>query len=295
MKCEICNSRDAETAINLEKDGTDSELYVCAECARKEKVRRQKKSQFTRRSAELPGVSISVTRVDGNGGSPPLIEALMNAVSGIVDNLESAVKSKTSAGKSSGKPRVFPCARVDSRYRMGGALHLEGLHLIGEMPAVMRAMRALKMNLAAKEADGIADAGHVYAMEYEGSSEVAKRVVADILEQECNARVRLRDEMPRVFSDAVCRALALLKNCRLLAPGELFDLLSPLRLAALEGFLDGIDMDGIESLIASINLSPRGDNVSVEERDAADAAMADDISKRFEDVVLSEAAEEKFL
>ena len=64
MKCELCHQKDAETAIQVGKDGVEEELYVCQECARKERVRRQKKSQRTRKMTGLPpGMSISVTGV----------------------------------------------------------------------------------------------------------------------------------------------------------------------------------------------------------------------------------------
>ena len=58
MKCELCHQKDAETAIQLEKDGEEQELYVCRECANRERVRRQKKSQRTRKGADglPPGV-----------------------------------------------------------------------------------------------------------------------------------------------------------------------------------------------------------------------------------------------
>jgi len=130
---------------------------------------------------------------------------------------------------------------------------------------------------------------------YEGSSERAKRVVEDLLAQEQNARTRLYAEMPRVFGDSLCRALAIMKNCRMLSPGELFDLLSPLRLAACEDMLDGITLDEIRSLAAGIDLESKEDNMEPEERDQADAMRADEMNARFEDVVLNERAEGKFL
>ena len=68
MKCELCHQKDAETAIQVEKDGVADELYVCRECANKERVRRQKKSQRTRKMTGLPpGVSMSVTQIGGEG------------------------------------------------------------------------------------------------------------------------------------------------------------------------------------------------------------------------------------
>ena len=62
MKCELCHQKDAETAIQVEKEGAAEELYVCHACAKKERLRRQKKSQRTRKAGDLPpGVSISVS------------------------------------------------------------------------------------------------------------------------------------------------------------------------------------------------------------------------------------------
>ena len=116
----------------------------------------------------------------------------------------------------------------------------------------------------------------------------AKRVAEDLLAQERNARVRLFEEMPRVFGDSLCRALAILKNCRLLSPGELFDILSPLRLAAYEKMLDGVTLDEIKALAGEIDLSSKEDDMEQEERDRIDAARADEMNARFEDVLIKE-------
>lgn len=294
MKCELCHQKDAETAIQIEKDGVEEELYVCQECAKKERVRRQKKSQRTRKMTGLPpGMSISVTGVAPDGETPPpIIEAIMSAVNGMVADM-----GKGSVERPRKEPDFhdFPSGRVTSAYRIGDGLHLEGLHLIGELEAVHRATRALGMMLVGTEADGVRDTGHVYHLKYTGSTEQAKRVMEDLLAQERNARVRLFEEMPRVFGDSLCRALAILKNCRLLSPGELFDLLSPLRLAALENMLEGITLKEIGEMLLSIDLSSKEEKESVQERDRIDAERADRMNRRFEDVVLNERAEEKFL
>jgi protein-arginine kinase len=113
--------------------------------------------------------------------------------------------------------------------------------------------------------------------------------------QECNARIRLFEDMPRVFGDSLCRALAILKNCRLLSPGELYDLISPLRLAAIEGMLDGVTSAELEAMAESLDLTNYEDRLSQEERDRVDAGRADEMNRRFIDVVLNEKAEEKFL
>ena len=306
MKCELCHNANAETAITRGEGDAAEELYVCNACAKAERQRRQKKSQRTRKVTGLPpGLSMSITQisrspdgevseeqVDGEN-APPFLGAIMNAFQDMVSDIEKAQKS----AKEKKEPDYhdFPASRVDGTYRIGNRLHLEGLHLIGELDAVKRGLHALKMDLVGVSADGIHETGHVYVLRYSGSSEQAKRVVEDLLREERNARVRLFEELPRVFGDALCRALAVMKNCRLLSPGEYFDLLSPLRLAAKEGMLDGIDSAEIERRLVEIDLTRSEDKMEQAERDRVDAERADEMNERFEDVVLNERAEEKFL
>jgi hypothetical protein len=292
MKCEICNCNDAETAIVLDDESGERELYVCKACAGAERKKRQKKSQTTRKIEGLaPGMSITVSGAITD--PPPFIGAILEAMGGMVDNLEKASKIKQE--ESEIKYERLPVSRVKKEYRIAGALHLEGLHLIGELEAVQRSAKALGMRLVGIDADGVKSTGHAFNLEYSGALERAKRFVGDLLEQERNARVRLYEEMPRVFGDSLCRALAILKNARLLSSGELFDLLSPLRLAALEGMLEGIDLATIENMISQINLSEIEGMISPVERDKIDAARADEINSVFEDVILNETAEGKFL
>ena len=306
MKCELCHNADAETAITRGEGDEAEELYVCNACAKAEHLRRQKKSQRTRKVTGLPpGVSMSITEIrrtsdetdenaDENGENPPpFIGAIMNAFQDMVSDLEKA--SQKSKDKKGPEFHDFPASRVDAAFRIGGRLHLEALHLIGELDAVKRAISALKMELVGVSADGVNETGHVYTLRYAGSSEQVKRVVEDLLREERNARVRLFEELPRVFGDSLCRALAIMKNCRLLSPGEYFDLLSPLRLAAKEKMLDGITSAEIERMLLEVDLTSSEDKLEQAERDKMDADRADEMNKRFEDVVLNERAEEKFL
>jgi|SRR5574344_1225947 hypothetical protein len=75
MKCEMCHQKDAETAILLAQDGEEQELYICRECANRERVRRQQKSQRTRKTAiQRPGrlglriLGVVSGRTAGRGG-----------------------------------------------------------------------------------------------------------------------------------------------------------------------------------------------------------------------------------
>ena len=308
MKCELCHKADAATAITRGEGDAAEELYVCADCAKAERQRRQKKSQRTRKVTGLPpGMSMSITRIgpvdenesgEGDGENPPpFIGAIMNAFQDMVSDIEKAEQAAKKEADEEKSPAYhdFPLSRVDAAYRIGNRLHLEGLHLIGELDAVKRGLRALQMELVGVSADGLNEAGHVYALSYSGTSEQAKRVVEDILREERNARVRLFEELPRVFGDSLCRALAILKNCRLLSPGEFFDLLSPLRLAAKEKMLDGLTYDEVERMLLETDLTSAEDKLEQNERDRMDAERADEMNARFEDVMLNERAEDKFL
>lgn len=308
MKCELCHKADAQTAITREKDGEEEELYVCNVCAKAERQRRQRMCQRTRKF-KGPGMEMSVTEirpVDENGESdlgegegiepPPFLGAIMNAFSDMVTELEKV--GKTAKGRAETKRDElveFPLSRAPAEYRIGSMLQLEGLFLIGELEAVKRGLRALGMEIRGIDADGVHDAGHCFKLYHPGDTERAKRVVSDLLREEKNARVRLFEEMKRVFGDSLCRALAILKNCRLLSPGEFFDILSPLRLASKEEMLDGITLKEIERYLAGIDLSSREDGLEPAERDRVDGERADEMNERFMNVMLNERAEEKFL
>ena len=306
MKCELCHKVDAKVAITRGDGDAAEELYVCEACAKAERQRRQRQSQRTRKVTGLPpGMSMSITRISGSDGDeadgeappPQLLGAIMSAFSDIVSDIEKVSGGEPDSARAEKKPEYhdLPVARVEAGFRIGGRLHLEGLHLIGELDAVKRAMRALGMELVGVEADGVRDAGHVYAFRYTGASERARRVAEDLLREERNARQRLFGEMPRVFGDSLCRALAIMKNCRLLSPGECFDLLSPLRLAAKERLLDGVTDGEIERMLLEADLSSAEDKLEQEERDRVDAERADAMNLRFRDVMLNERAEESFL
>lgn len=327
MKCEICHQREAETAISTDGDDT-SELYVCKECARAERVRRQKKRERTRKDRGIPpGLSISVAGFGPADEPPPFIEALMNAVTNAFspdasrkgdesrqtpgrknqekENGEAQAKEdgrgkgRSSRGSKAdaGDPGIeTPLDNVDANYILRGALQLEGMHLTGELSQAVDAVDKLGMKLEGVEAEGISGVAHAYRLMHSGDERKARRVLREIVYRERSAREALRDEMRRTYQDALCRSLAILKNCRFLSPGEYADLLSPLRMGAADGLLDGIDFDEINNMIESLELdSGAGSSGEFQENfDEIDAATADRANARFEDVVLSDAAEDLF-
>ena len=313
MKCELCKQNDAETAVSTVKDGVEDELYVCRECAEKERARRQKKSLRTRRDSSRPqsGVSMTVTRIGGGEKPPPIIEAIMNAVEGVVSEINGDAAAK--AGKKGGKDKeggkdakgeeeplvALPCKGVKSAYRIRGGLHLEGLFLIGELEAAKRAFRAVGMSLEGITAQGLKEPGHIYTiMARKDAGEAAARMLDDVLEQEANARARLaEDDMVRVMGDAICRALATLRSCRLLSHAELLDILSPIRLAVMNRYLDGLTLKEVDSMMTKIEFpdDERPESFDQATIDSIDSGLADEMNGRFENVILTEEAERRFM
>ena len=171
-------------------------------------------------------------------------------------------------------------------------LHLEGLHMIGDIPPVLNALKAVRFGADGVNMDGLMNAAHIFDVYTNASLGIseedlmahAERIFHELVTQEINARLRLVRELPRTFEDAVARSLAILQNCRLLSPWELLDIISPIRLAAVMGFLDGITRAEADSILRK-QLSARDDLPDSADgdrmRDERDAAIADDANKRF--------------
>ena len=176
---------------------------------------------------------------------------------------------------------------------MWAEFHLEGLHLIGDLPPVLSALEALRMTCNGINADGLRNAGHIFSVWNNATLGLPERklvrrvmrVFDDLVLQELYARQTLLEENPRIFEDSVMRALDIMRHARLLSPWELFDLLSPLRLAATFGLVSGITRGEIVSLMTAQTkkpeLPPPRTVADEQRRDSRDAALADRTNKRF--------------
>lgn len=183
-------------------------------------------------------------------------------------------------------------------------LHLEGLHLIGDLAPTLNALQGMRMSVCGCDGDGLKDVAHIFHIgnaqslgieEYELAARI-KQVFTDLVKQEVNARIRLVEEFPRVFEDAVERSLAVLRSCRLLSNMELVDIISPLRLAANLNFLDNFTRkEASDIMLSRIDRpSPSIPNTYEEQKelDRKDAALADKANRRFRNVRLNDFAKE---
>ena len=186
--------------------------------------------------------------------------------------------------------------------RIGALFHLEGLHLIGDLPPVRAALEALRLDAEPLSGDGFNSAGHLFRISNAAMLglrdvdlvERVRRSFLDLVKQELAARKALVRELPRHFEDAITRSLAILKSARLLSEWEFLDLLSPLRLAAQMEFLDDFTAKEADTLISErLDLEDDGEVRSPDEEDARDrrdAKLADRVNARFATVRLNDKA-----
>ena len=173
----------------------------------------------------------------------------------------------------------------------------------GYLSPVLNALEAVRFQSSGILEDGIRQAAHIFHVRNTATLGVtehdllarARRLFDDLARQEYNARKALVEDTPRILADALSRALAILRSARLIAPGELLDLLSPIRLAASMGFLDGITraetLKLMREQIDTPELPPPRSAEDDRVRDARDARLADRINARFATVHFNSLAE----
>ncbi len=183
-----------------------------------------------------------------------------------------------------------------------GTFHLEGLSIIGDLDATLNGIAALRFRSSSIIEDGVQQAARVFRISNNSTLGItdrelikrATRVFDDLATQELSARISLVDDMPRILLDAIQRSLALLRSARLLSPGEVLDMLSPLRLAASMGFIAGMTLQQIDEMMGQeFNTPPIGEAQSQADerrRNERDGRLADHCNRLFAKVRLTSRA-----
>lgn len=148
-------------------------------------------------------------------------------------------------------------SNVGTGLRASAMLHLLGLRLQGDIEAVVRGLERMRLLVRGMSGEGSEAAGQIYQisnMDCLGQDEAAivarvKRLCAEVVRQEHNARVRLIQESPLVLVDCLARSLSVLQNARLLATSEALEFLSALRLGASLGLLTRLKVAEVDRLI----------------------------------------------
>ena len=162
----------------------------------------------------------------------------------------------------------------------------------------------MRIGYSGIDADGLRNVAHLFRIGNESAIGLPERALvtrvanafAQLAEQETAARKALVDEQPLLFLDSVERALAILRHARLLSPYEYIDLLSPVRLAAIMGFLHGVTRQQIdEAMRRQLNrpfTQPPATQEEERQRDVRDADFADRVSAAFAGVRLNDFAKD---
>ena len=197
----------------------------------------------------------------------------------------------------------FP-AHCGTGIRIEAEVHLEGLHIIGDLPPVLAGLTAMRIGYKSIDGDGLHNVAHLFRIGNESSIGLPERaliarvarVFTQLAEQETAARKALVDEQPRLFLDSVERALAILRHARLLSPSEYLDLLSPIRLAAIMGFLAGITRQQVDNAMRRQLSRPFAKPPSTQEeerqRDVRDADFAERVNAAFANVRFNDFAKD---
>lgn len=182
--------------------------------------------------------------------------------------------------------------------------HLEGLHLIGDLEPALNALNALRISACGCSRNGLKNAAHLFrignasflGIEERSLAARVSRVFENLVRQEANARIRLVEELPLLFEDAISRSLAILRNCRLLSECELLDIISPLKLAADLDFLENFPKDkALRMMLSQLKAPVPSLPLTYEEQkeqDRKDAALANRANSMFRSVRLNSLAKE---
>lgn len=240
------------------------------------------------------------------------IESDMKSLSGIQAAVECAMRSEAEIAAVhpfAWNPEFgYVTARPDfcgTGLEISALFHLEGLHLIGDLDPTLNALAGLRLDSSGCCGDGLRNAAHIIHVtnihhlgaDERSIAERVGRVLQDLVHQETNARIRLVEELPRVFEDSIARSIAVLRSCRLLSEVELLDIISPLCLAANLGFLDNFSRDEAREMMMERIFLPMPSQDAYQdqnEKDRRDAILADKMNRRFKGVRLNARAKEWF-
>lgn len=139
---------------------------------------------------------------------------------------------------------------VGTGCRLSVLIHLPGLVLGGEIEKVLNSLRQLQFSVRGLYGEGSAVQGALFQIsnlttlgrsELDLANEFARHV-AKVIQYERMALERLSQRDPDAVADLAYRALALLRNARLMSSQEAFDRLSQVRLGVVLEILPPIDM-----------------------------------------------------
>ena len=258
MKCELCHKNNAETAIEVNGNDGARELYVCKQCAKSHKRERAAVSTLDDATDEIssghslplpPGVSISMSGIIGPDGRMTTSGNAGDIPSQVLDMLDNFIKKirrdedgNPDKTEHEDWPLVDGFTYFPDELVLFGRVSLQALHLEGRIEELKKFLHEKNVELTGLTVDNIPECGHIYELRHNNlDQEELQSVLEEVLEKEMSARDVLLQDDQCILGDALCRAIAVLKNCRLLTPGEFLDLTTVVIFGLNLRYVSGID------------------------------------------------------
>lgn len=211
------------------------------------------------------------------------LSAALAAVDAVDDRLERTLEYAFS-------PRfgyLTACpTNVGTGVRFSVMLHLPGLKMLGEIDKVKRAAEDMSLAVRGFYGEGSEAVGDLYQISNQttlGKTEqvllqaMESEIVPRVIDYERHARRVLGEKRRLTTQDKVYRSLGVLKHARLMPTDEAMEHLSCVRLGALLGLIEGVDVAAINMLFLLVQQGHLQQKESREltqhERRAARAAL----------------------
>jgi protein arginine kinase len=175
-----------------------------------------------------------------------------------LDSLDSKIENAADYAFDSKLGYLTACpSNAGTGLRASVMMHLAGLKLCNEIDPVIKGLARIGLMVRGILGEGTEARGNMFQVcsqttlgeTEEAIVERVRKVAAEVVGHEHNARARLMEKDGRFVADQICRALALLQNARLMQSAEAVDLLSALRFGVECGIIRGIKTSRLSEIL----------------------------------------------
>jgi protein arginine kinase len=176
----------------------------------------------------------------------------------MMDAVDDAIEEQVSYAFSPRLGYLTACpTNVGTGMRASVLLHVPGLVLLDEMGPIINGMSKIGLAVRGLWGEGTEATGNMFQISNQitlGEREVdivenLEKIVAELVEHESNARLRLLEKRERMVRDHVGRAYGILSQAHLLTSKDALRLLSGLRLGVELGILNNVSRDLVDELL----------------------------------------------
>lgn len=177
-----------------------------------------------------------------------------------INRIDDMIEQKLAYAFSSRYGYLTACpTNLGTGVRVSAMLHLPALKITGRIKKFFNAAKTMNLAVRGLFGEGTKAAGDFYQISNQVTLGISQQdivsqfedtIIPEIVEYEKAARARLLSKEPQLLDDKVSRAMALLRNARLVSSQEALLLLSHLRMAINMHYHMGASTDAINKLCA---------------------------------------------